>query len=347
MQRVLLKDVAAEVGVSVSCVARALKGRADISASTRSRIRAAADKLGYRPDPMLSALSEYRKSKRPVTFQGTLALLATQQDEKSCLANPETRDLLKGARERAVSLGYFLDYFNIGETERTFQRAREILRVRGIRGALALSLPPAGLDPGASSEPFICVGLFSPSLPRGFPSVSSHHVQSMQRVLEEAGKRNYRHPALVLQESTQARHVEWRMAFAEYSQRFPQSSLYAYKGNHPDALFLQQWAEKKTVDVLICCGCEKEMIKAGAYGRPDLQGVGVVCMDLPNPDCGLSGIYQNRAQIGSLAVEYLHGILQRGEAEKTVAGSLLIPGAWIEGTSLRKKRGEEEPQSKF
>lgn len=339
MQRVLLKDVAAEVGVSVSCVARALKGRSDISASTRSRIRAAADKLGYRPDPMLSALSEYRKSKRPTTFQGTLALLATQQDEKSCLANPETRDLLKGVRERAISLGYFLDYFNVGETGRTFQRVREILRVRGIQGALSLSLPLADLDPGTSSGPFTCVSLFSPSLSRGFPSVSSHHVQSMQRVLEEAGKRNYRHPALVLQESTHACHDEWRMAFAEYSRKFPQSSLYIYKGNHPTALFLRQWAEKKAVDVLICCGSEKEMIEAGPSGKPDLQGMGIICMDLLNPDCGLSGIYQNRTQIGSLAVEYLHGILQRGEAERTVAGSLLIPGVWIEGASLRKKRG--------
>ena len=64
MRRVTLKDVAREVGISVSCTARALKGRPGISQATTQKVQQVADKLGYRPDPMLSALSSYRESVR-------------------------------------------------------------------------------------------------------------------------------------------------------------------------------------------------------------------------------------------------------------------------------------------
>jgi LacI family transcriptional regulator len=150
MQRVTLKEVAAAVGISVSSAARGLKGRSDISASTRARIQQVVERLGYRPDPMLAALSAYRQSQKPKHFQGTLAFLTTRHDEKMYLNSSICSiegDLLRGTRQRAESLGYRLDYFNMGKTKRSHQQIWKVLQSRGIRGVLLRSAPLAVFAP--------------------------------------------------------------------------------------------------------------------------------------------------------------------------------------------------------
>ncbi|MFV0413718.1 MAG: LacI family DNA-binding transcriptional regulator, partial [Oscillospiraceae bacterium] len=47
---VSIKDIAAQCGVSVATVSKALNNQSDISEATRERIRAAAEKLGYLPN---------------------------------------------------------------------------------------------------------------------------------------------------------------------------------------------------------------------------------------------------------------------------------------------------------
>ncbi|MGE9292010.1 MAG: LacI family DNA-binding transcriptional regulator, partial [Puniceicoccales bacterium] len=58
--RVRLKDIAADLGLSVSAVSMALREDASIPAETVKRVKDAAQRLGYAPDPALSALAAYR-----------------------------------------------------------------------------------------------------------------------------------------------------------------------------------------------------------------------------------------------------------------------------------------------
>ncbi|MBO8142422.1 MAG: LacI family DNA-binding transcriptional regulator [Firmicutes bacterium] len=51
-----LKDLAKAAGVSVSAASRALNGYPDVSDTTRKRVLAAAQRLGYRPDPAARSL---------------------------------------------------------------------------------------------------------------------------------------------------------------------------------------------------------------------------------------------------------------------------------------------------
>src|SRR5580692_6522654 len=53
---VRLKDIAAQAGVSVMTVSKALRGAPDISAQTKTRIRLLAQQLGYVPDSMAQGL---------------------------------------------------------------------------------------------------------------------------------------------------------------------------------------------------------------------------------------------------------------------------------------------------
>ena len=52
-----IEDVATAAGVSVATVSRALRGLDNVATSTREKVRAAADELGYRAHPAASKLA--------------------------------------------------------------------------------------------------------------------------------------------------------------------------------------------------------------------------------------------------------------------------------------------------
>lgn len=62
MATITLREVAARAGVSQSLVSLALKGSTRVSASTRERIRAAAEELGYRPNLNARRLASNRSN---------------------------------------------------------------------------------------------------------------------------------------------------------------------------------------------------------------------------------------------------------------------------------------------
>ena len=71
------RAVAEHLGLSQATVSMALAGHPRIPAETRDRVLAAADELGYRPNPALRSLARYRKSVREPTYHATLAWVHT------------------------------------------------------------------------------------------------------------------------------------------------------------------------------------------------------------------------------------------------------------------------------
>ncbi|WP_243076591.1 LacI family DNA-binding transcriptional regulator [Microbacterium sp. SS28] len=87
-------DVAELAGVSPSTVSRALSKPGRISAATEARIRAAAEQLSFRINPMARALHTGRTS--------TLALVVAD------ITNPVVFDIVRGAEQVATAEGYTL-----------------------------------------------------------------------------------------------------------------------------------------------------------------------------------------------------------------------------------------------
>ncbi len=130
--RTTIKDIARVVGVHHATVSRALRDDPKVAASTIARVKAAAQELGYAPDPMMRALALYRSSLRPVNFKETLGLLWPEQTPDEVAASPYLQHYLRGARARAAELGYHIDEFYLS-AHRPAALVR-ILQARGIRG---------------------------------------------------------------------------------------------------------------------------------------------------------------------------------------------------------------------
>ena len=128
-KRIGLKDVAAAAKVSHMTVSRVVRGERTVKAATAEKVRRFIEKLGYRPDPALSALAAYRTRGRSRTAGSVLAFLETEKSAYNDL-------VLHGARDEAARLGYSVDSFPLPSPVAGQQQLNRLLFHRGIMGLL-------------------------------------------------------------------------------------------------------------------------------------------------------------------------------------------------------------------
>ncbi|MDF3128180.1 LacI family DNA-binding transcriptional regulator [Kiritimatiellaeota bacterium B1221] len=129
--RVTQRDIAKEAGVDVSTVCLCLNGHPRISEETRDRVRAIAERLGYRPDPALSAIAASRWSKNRSDTGRVLAFVADDLQA----AEPELKLYLRGVCSRAEALGYRVEPFSLRDYP-SAEALNRVIRARGIRGMI-------------------------------------------------------------------------------------------------------------------------------------------------------------------------------------------------------------------
>lgn len=130
MKRPTLHDVAREAGVSHMTVARVLHGQRVVRPDTAAKVCSAVERLGYRPDPVLSALAAYRRRSGDGAERGAhLAFI-------DCDGSEYSQKVFDGVRAEAALFGYACEAIRLplGATRQT--RLARVLFHRGIRGLL-------------------------------------------------------------------------------------------------------------------------------------------------------------------------------------------------------------------
>lgn len=108
MSHVTLKDVAQHSGYSISAVSRALSGRGSASAKARKQIEASAKALGYKPDPALSALSNYRSRSSQQEGRESVPTEIEVVLNQHLLVRWDVNPVLKGLRKQSKLYGFEL-----------------------------------------------------------------------------------------------------------------------------------------------------------------------------------------------------------------------------------------------
>lgn len=129
VRRVTLRDVAAEVGLSVNTVSRALTGKDSVGQATRERIQAAADRMGYVPNSMARSLV--------LGATMTLGLIITLP------SNPFYAQLISAVEQRVRQYGYSLLLVVSEERVDNEERAVEDLLRWGVGGVLVVPVQGA------------------------------------------------------------------------------------------------------------------------------------------------------------------------------------------------------------
>ena len=154
-----LQDVALRAGVHRTTVSLALRNHPRIPPETRARVQAIAAKLGYRANPLVSALMRSRRSGNAVKHV-TLAYVTNHPTRYGWRPVQHDRpDFFPGAVQKARDLGYKLEHFWLAEPGMTPARFCDVLTARGIHGLIVGRLPPGQTALDLAWERFSCVAL--------------------------------------------------------------------------------------------------------------------------------------------------------------------------------------------
>ncbi|EIQ00992.1 transcriptional regulator [Opitutaceae bacterium TAV1] len=340
MKRITLQDIAREAGVHATTVSMALRRHPRIPASTRERIHEIATRLGYSPDPILSALNAYRFGRRRPAYQATLAWI----NDGPRMLNGERPwwhdDYFLSAQDNARMLGYKLEEFCLPELKMDGASISRMLASRNIPGLIIAPLPlgkthTLDLDWKQFSAIAIGYSLISPRL----HLVTNHQYRTMQDMIARLRSLGKQRIGLVCSKAKDARvnHAWSAMFWVDYHQQPASHQVppLLFEGNLK-AGTLRSWHKRHAPDAIACDDLKITEL-AMQIGLAPGQEIAIACTRIQNtagtpPHAGMD---QNGNAIGAAAVDILAGMIQRNERGiPAIPNRTLIESTWQPGWTV-------------
>ncbi len=333
-----LQDVADRAGVHRTTVSLALRDHPRIPAATRARVKAVAEKLGYRINPLVSALMQSRRSGRAVKHV-TLAYVTNYPTRFGWRPPHHDRpNFFPGAVARARDFGYTVEHFWLAEPGMAPGRFCDILSARGINGLLVGRLPPGQSALDLAWERFSCVALGLTLRSPALHQITENHFDAAVQGLLRCRERGYRRVGFVFTEANDSPRVgnRWLGAFLAHQQHLPAAErVPACPAIPADEAAFRTWFEATRPDALLATHARPVVGWLKRLGRRVPRDVGLIDLAADHPELGFAGVYHDPAQLGALGVELLVGLLHRHETGVPAHPSeVLLRGEWRDGTTL-------------
>lgn len=337
-KRVTIRDIAAEAGVHFTTVSMALRNHPRLPAPTRKSIQKIAARLGYRPDPMLTALNAYRASRMPLHYQATIAWINNWPDRRTLLTIQQFQEYFEGARARAQELGYTLEEFWLHEPGVSSDRLHRILKARNISTLLIAPQPFDAAPFPWDYREFSAVAFGYSLKPSLLHVVTSHHFHSMNLIMQRLFELGYRRVGLIFpagddEKAENSCQGGLALSYLKWPQLQPIPPLLE---EDPSDRELVLWLKAHRPDAVISFSHIARRLQALDQRFP--RDLGFVSLDLQRDEKTLSGIYQNDEIIGRTAVDLVVAMLHRGERDlPKVPIRTLVESEWIPGKTLRRQ----------
>jgi DNA-binding LacI/PurR family transcriptional regulator len=335
--RVTMKEVAAEAGVSASTVCRALGADTRIPEATRTRIRKIATKLGYRPDPLLSAYARQRRGKAEGSEITTLAYVTDFPGADEWMRNPFYAALFKGAQAQARRNGYRLEHFWMREPGMSGGRLGDILHSRGIAGVCVAPVPVIASRFDLEWSRFACVtigySLQRPDLHRTAP----HHFHAVLTACRRLWRLGYARIGLCVYASTGPRVDDLWLAGALIAGRqHPGRPVEVFLFSDETLPQIADWVREHRIEVVLSDNqiALRELRRLGVRAPGEVD---YATLNWIKGEPEIAGINQRPEAIGSATMDLLIAQIRRGERGlPDVSTTALVEGVWVNGPSLSR-----------
>jgi LacI family transcriptional regulator len=352
-RRITMTDVARRAGVHYTTVSMALRNHPRLPAATRERLRALAEEMGYRPDPVLQALNDYRGRLKPRRQIATIAYITNFDSRWGWKQVWPDAEFYAGAERRASDLGYQLEHFWLGEPGLTPHRLSDVLHARGITGIVIASHRYEAKTPLAFEWAKFC-GVKIESFPQepALHNVSTDRHSAIRIAVRQAKAAGYRrigfamHPLWDLNAD-----LAWSAGFLAEQQRiapderlpifmFPESTWLQGNDSRDQAAArdsFQAWLRRHQPDCLISTSSfvKSHLDAMGIFVPRDLAFADIL---LPQSDGKVAGVRQNCRRVGEVAIEILASQLQQNAfGVPELPNATLVESTWFDGESLPKR----------
>jgi len=334
------KDVARETGLSQTAVSLALRNSPEISPATIRQVRAAAKRLGYRPDPLISALMAQRKNQGQQSFRAKIAFLTVYDRRDEWRDSAYVSGCFAGAQRAAEARGYVCEPVWLRELGVSGPRLSGILWTQNFQGLLFAPLPVDHPRLDIEWKKFAALSLDYSLTQPALHRVVDDHAFGIERVLAEISRRGYRRPGLVLRASQDVRTHHSRLGvFLVHRRLHPGWTevppLILPEDRWDDQRFAE-WVKCERPDVVLTEEFEipSAVRKLGLRVPRDL---GIAMFHKEHPARTLSGLQINSEEVGFTAANILIRMIETNERGAAVVPTttLVQSFTWNDGRSLR------------
>lgn len=335
---VRMSDVARVAGLSAATVSRALRDDPRITKATRLAVKAVAERMGYRPHPLVQALMVQRRQRTAPTAE-TLAVV-TSHAEETWRRKDVCRWYLAGLRDGAARHGYGLEIFPLDAHRDDPARLAQVLRARGICGVILAFSRDQTEAVEFPVDHFSVVGLSTYFAQTDVDRVHLNGFANVKLALRELRLRGYSRPALVVPERNNAVVGGfWTAAVLEEQRQRPATEccppLIVPEGSGGRGEFLCWFGEHRPDAIL-------------AYKLPVVDHLSMIGVRVPQ-EVGVAHLFGTEAernslagingqldQVGAAAVDLLVQKLGlHAEGKPVYPRDLFITGTWVDGPTVR------------
>jgi DNA-binding LacI/PurR family transcriptional regulator len=297
--------------------------------------------MGYRPNPLVSALMTQLRDRSPPVAVCNLAWLDFYPASGDMARDPVHMAFVKGAADRARALGYAIDTILVSEWKRN--RLKKLLYNRGIKGVLLTNFEdyqgratniPLPLD----EYTIVGVGIRFEEPALHYASDDQH--ESGRLATKKLWSLGYRRIGYV-GDARVERIVNGRF-YAGYNATISTE----LGGRAPAPLItnefknIHSWIRRTRVDAVITTSRSLYSIlrKKGIRMPRDIGFAHLNVDDVDGAAPGeVAGVRQDSVGVGANAVELLVGLLYHNELGVPMhPRGVLVSGAWVPGASVRK-----------
>jgi DNA-binding LacI/PurR family transcriptional regulator len=344
-----MAEIAQRLGVAASTVSRALREDPRIGREMRLKVRAVAGDLGYRPNPLVSALMANRRRRGGAGEIDVIALVTSYGGREDWRAKQVCRWEFDGIQARAAMLGFRIEVFSLHDYQGNAARLEATLRARGIRGVL-LGFSRGNNEPVPfSSEGFAVAGLSAYFNAAQVDRANFHGFYNVQYALDQMWRLGYRRPALVVPElNNSISNNLWSGAFLDWQRRIPARNRCApfIPAGTPDIGEFNAWLAAGEPDSILFYKVPVRSFLSSA-GRRVPEEIGVACLYRTAEEMrSMGGIDGNLSAVGAAALDLVVERLNANSFGPTGhPKEVLIKGTWHEGATLppRHRKPREKP----
>ncbi|MBV9489602.1 MAG: LacI family DNA-binding transcriptional regulator [Verrucomicrobia bacterium] len=333
-----MAEIAQRLGVAPSTVSRALRADPQIGVETRQRVQETARKMGYRPNPLVSALMASRRRRGGHGEVDVIALVTNYGGREGWRSKDVCRWFFDGIQARAAALGFRIEVIALGACHGSMSRLEKVLHARGIQGVLLGFSREETEQVPFRTEGFAVAGLSTYFGSTVVDRANFHGFFNVQLALDQMRQRGYRRPALVVPElNNRISSNSWSGAFLDWQRQLPKADRCEpfIPADAADAAAFDVWFEANRPDALLVYKLPVRRFLA-ARGHAVPGDVGLAYLYRTADEMGeAAGIDGNLSVVGAAALDL---VVEKLNANLTGSSlhpkEVLIKGTWRSGATL-------------